>query len=325
MPIAAPFAALFDFIGRHATRFMFFGVLLGLAFPTLGSLLKPYFIPLLLLPLIFALVQLDWAAFQVHGRRPLMILGLFAFLQFVCPVMMALALRPTGLPLPLVQAVVLMAAAPPIISAAAISLILGLDTALAVIVIVLATALVPFTLPPLALGLLGIDVEMSLVEFSGRLALLVGIAFAAALMVRKITSPAWRRRNGSMLSGLSVFNLVLFAIAIMDGVTDYLLARPVYVLTAALLAFAANLVLQGLGYAAGRWLFRLRPPAAATLALLAGNCNMGLVMVALADKAGFEMVIFFAMGQLPMYMLPALLYPFYRRVAQSAPGGPIPE
>ena len=52
--------------------------------------------------------------------------------------------------------------------------------------------------------------------------------------------------------------------------------------------------------------------------MLTGNCNMGLVMVALADKAEFDMVVFFAMGQLPMYMLPGLLYPVYKKLANPA-------
>src|SRR3546814_3301413 len=80
-------------------------------------------------------------------------------------------------------------------------------------------------------------------------------------------------------------------------------------------AFVANVLLQVLGYAVGRWVFRLGQPAALTMGILTGNCNMGLIMVALADRAVFDMVIFFAMGQLPMYMLPGLLQPLYRRMA----------
>ena len=69
----------------------------------------------------------------------------------------------------------------------------------------------------------------------------------------------------------------------------------------------------------GDWIFvfRFGQAAALTLGILTGNCNMGLVMVSLADRAVFDMVVFFAMGQLPMYMLPGLLRPLYRRVAAS--------
>jgi len=129
-----------DFIGRHATRFMFGGVLVGLALPWLADLMRPLFVPLLLIPLTLALMRLDWQAFTAYGRRPLLILAILVFLLLLCPVLMLFALKPFGLPAPLNTAIVLMAAAPPIVSAAAISFILGLDAALAVIVIVLSTA-----------------------------------------------------------------------------------------------------------------------------------------------------------------------------------------
>ena len=309
-------AWFFDFIGKHATRFMFVGVLAGVALPWFAELLKPAFTVLLLIPLILALMRLDWLAFRAYARRPLLIVVILAFLLLVCPLVLLLALKPLGLPLPLVSAMVLMAAAPPIISAAAISFILGLDAALAVIVIILATALVPVTLPPLALLLLNIQLEMSLLEFMGRLGLLVGIAFAAALLLRIVTSLAWRERNKRLLDGIAVFNLVLFAIAIMAGVTDKMASDPGYVALTTACAFAVNLALQAFGFGFGKYALRLRNPAAATLGLMAGNCNMGLVMVALGEKADFDMIVFFAMGQLPMYMLPGLLYPLYQRLAK---------
>jgi BASS family bile acid:Na+ symporter len=53
---------------------------------------------------------------------------------------------------------------------------------------------------------------------------------------------------------------------------------------------------------------------------MTGNCNMGLVMVALADKADFDVIVFFAMAQIPMYMLPALLRPIYRRLLVAPQG-----
>lgn len=309
---------LLDFLGRHATKCLFGGVLIGLAVPPLAALLRPGLVVFLLLPLTLALMRLDWGAFRAYAKRPLLTVPAVAFLLLACPLLVWAALAPLGLPQPLTEAIVLMAAAPPITGTVAIALILGLDAALAVIVMVLATALVPVTLPPLALWLLDIEVQMSLAEFMGRLGLMVGVAFGGALLARRLTPPGWLQQNSRLVDGASVLALVLFAVAIMDGVTDKLLAQPGYVILATVSAFVANLALQALGYAVGRWIFRLGQPAALTLGILAGNCNMGLVMVALADRAVFDMVIFFAMGQLPMYMLPGLLQPLYRRMAARA-------
>ena len=46
---------------------------------------------------------------------------------------------------------------------------------------------------------------------------------------------------------------------------------------------------------------------------MAGNCNMALILAVLADSAQQEVVIFFALAQLPMYMLPLLANRIYRR------------
>lgn len=304
-----------DYMGRHATKFLFGGVLVGLLVPPLASLLRPGLVIFLLLPLTLSLMRLDWSGFQAYARRPLLFVPIIIFLLLICPLLMFAVLAPLGLPRPLMEAIVLMSAAPPVTATVAFALILGLDAALAVIVMVIATALVPFTLPPLALLLLNIEVQMSLVEFMSRLALMVGFAFAAALLAHWKLPPGWLQKNQKLMDGSSVLALVLFAIAIMDGVAAKLLAQPGYVLLATASAFIANLTLQALGYAVGRFVFRFGQPAALTLGILTGNCNMGLVMVSLADRAVFDMVVFFAMGQLPMYMLPGLLQPLYRRVA----------
>jgi BASS family bile acid:Na+ symporter len=100
----------------------------------------------------------------------------------------------------------------------------------------------------------------------------------------------------------------------MDGVTALALARPGYIIGATVAAFAANLVLQVLGALA--WLRQgVRP--ALTVGLLTGNRNMGLVLVALGADASFEVIAFFAVAQIPMYVLPGLLAPVYRRLVAS--------
>jgi BASS family bile acid:Na+ symporter len=301
----------FDFLGQHATLFLAGGVLLGLLLPPLASFFRPMLIPGLLVPLVIALVRLDWGALAAYARRPGLVALITAGLLLASPVLMWAALKVFNLPPPLVQGLTLMAAASPIVSCAAISLILGLDAALAVVVIVVTTALIPITLPTVALWLLGLEIAIDLPTFMLRLVLIVGGAFAAALLVRRLVPRQRLEANARMLDGASVTSLVLFALAIMDGVTSVALARPGYVLLVTLSAFCANVVLQSMGTLAA---LRLGMRTALTVGLLTGNCNMGLVMVALADKADFDVIVFFAMAQIPMYMLPALLRPVYRRL-----------
>jgi len=300
-----------EFIGRHATRFLGAGVLLGLLVPPLADLLAPLLVPTLMIPLALALVRLDWSAFRVYAGRPALVAAFIIWLLGVSPVLVWAALAPLDMAPPLRQALVLGAASSPIVSCAAISLILGLDAALAVVVVLLSTALVPLTLPPVALALIGVKLDIDLGSFMLRLGLLVGVAFAAAAAIRAAVPARVLERNARLLDGIAVLNMVLFAIAIMHGVTALALARPGYVLAVTVAAFAANVLLQALGTLA---FWRLGPRAALTAGLMTGNCNLGLVMVGLGPQADIDLVAFFAMGQLPMYMLPGLLWPVYRRV-----------
>lgn len=302
---------MLEFIGRHATRFLGAGVLVGLFVPALAELLAPLLVPTLLIPLALALVRLDWGAFRVYAGRPLPVALLVVWVLGVSPVLVWAALTPLDPPGALRQALVLAAASSPIASCAAISFILGLDAALAVVVVLLSTALVPLTLPPVALALLGMKLEIEIGSFMLRLGLLVGVTFAAALAIRALVPKRVLNRNAQLLDGIGVLNMVLFAIAIMHGVTALALERPGYVLGVTAAAFAANAMLQALGTAA---FWRLGPRAALTAGLMSGNCNLGLVMVGLGPQADIDLVVFFAMGQLPMYMLPGLLFPIYRRV-----------
>lgn len=301
------------FIGRHATAFMAAGVLIGLAIPPLAALAKPLLVPTLLIPLTLALVRLDWGAIAAYWHRPRLALILLAWLLGACPALvfvLATALVGLGMPDSLRQALVLMGASSPIVSSVAIALIVGLDATLAIVAVLLSTAIVPLTLPTMAFVFLGLSLEIGLVPFMGRLAALVGGAFAVAWLIRRLVPSAALTRARELLDGLTVVNLVLFGLAIMDGVTVYAFERPAYVLLATAAAFAFNLLLQAAGYLAFR---RLGTRGALTVALLSGNCNMGLVLVALQGRAPFEVTVFFALAQIPMYTLPALLTPYYRR------------
>ena len=59
--------------------------------------------------------------------------------------------------------------------------------------------------------------------------------------------------------------------------------------------------------------------AIAVVGLLSGNRNLALLLAVLVDRAEFDVLLFFAVGQFPIFVLPAVLAPVYRRIAQGAP------
>ena len=298
-------------LGRYATQVLFIGVFVGLALPDLANLFRPLLAPAVVILLFAALLRVNWAAMLAYFRQPGLAGLLTLWLLLVSPVLSWILLDLFPIPSSLSAAVVLMAAAPPILGSASIAMILGLDGALVVVGALLATLLTPLTVPPLALQLLGIQLDIGLGTFMARLGLVVVIAFIGALVVRRFVSAEALAARAQLLDGIVVTVMLIFAIAIMAGVTDAIFARPETVALWTLAAFVANPALQILGILAFSWL-GLRK--ALSIGLLSGNCNMGLLLAALPAEKDADVLLFFAIAQLPMYMLPVIMVPLYRRL-----------
>lgn len=305
---------LLAFLGGHATWVLFVGVFLGLALPSLAALARPLLAPAVAVLLTATLVRIDWQVMLGYLRRPWLAAVITAWLLLGAPLLMAAVLAFLPQPEALTTALVLMAAAPPILSSAPIAMILGLDGALALVAGLAATLLTPLTVPPLALALLGLELDIGVAEFMTRLSLLVAIAFAAALLIRRLIGRERLPRVATHLDGLVVTVMLVFAVAIMDGVTATLATRPMTVALWLAVAFVANPALQIAGTLAFAWLGRRR---ALTVGLISGNCNMGLLLAAFPPGTDFDVVLYFAVAQLPMYMLPAVMLPLYRRLVRS--------
>ena len=91
--------------------------------------------------------------------------------------------------------------------------------------------------------------------------------------------------------------------------------RPLVVALWLFVAFIANPALQ-LITILFFWSFGRR--LAFTAGLMAGNCNMGLMLAALPVDADFDVILYFAIAQIPMYVLPAMTKPIYRRLLAPA-------
>ncbi len=300
-------------MGVHAARFLAVGVFIGLLFPPVAALLKPLLAPAVALLLSVAMVRIDWSQVLIHGRRLRLSLSALLWLTVISPVVTWIICRAIDLPPAFTTALVLMAAAPPVTSSIAIALISRLDAALVLLGTLSATLIVPLTLPPLSLELLGLPIELSVLELSGRLALMVGSALAGSLIIRRLLGKEGLVRHAEALDGVTVVLMLTFGIAIMDGVTDAAFADPLFVIYCVAISFIANIGLQMIGAASFFWLgWR----GAISMALPSGNRNMGLLLSVLGSSAAPESALYFAIGQLPIYMLPAILAPVYRLAAQ---------
>lgn len=286
------------------------GVFLGLLLPPLASLLRPLLVPAILAPFLIALLRIDWRRLASQLGRPVRTAAALLWLLLFSPVLVHLVLLPFGLPEAIHGGLVLMAAAPPLMASGYLALMLGLDAALAVTLTVVSTALMPFTLPLVGLTLLGVDIDVPLRALMLRLALVVGGSLALAWLLRQLLPADFSRRHAEPLDGLAVLGLLVFAVAIMDGVSALLLRQPSFVLACAVAVYGFNVGLQIAGGLAFAWLGRR---GALTLGLCSGSGNLGLLLAALADRASFELFVFVAVAQLPIYTLPVIQRHLYHR------------
>jgi predicted Na+-dependent transporter len=307
------------FLGRHAAAFMAGGLFVGLALPGLAAWLRPLLPYFVFLLAAATMIRIDGPEILAHIGRPWRLALILLWGLVLSPIVTAALVTRLGLPDGLAHAIVIWSASPALISSPAIAFLLGLDGSLALLVMVASSLLMPLTLPPLVLGLLGVHLELGIVALMLRLVLFIGGAVALAAIARRLLGAKRIVRRRDELGGVNVVLLVLFAVAIMDGVGDIALNRPRELLLYAASALAASLGQQLLGTLA--FLYQGRSEAL-TIGLVCGNRNMASVWASLGAFATPELTLFFIAVQLPIYILPALLRPLYRRLLVAPPGAP---
>lgn len=306
-------------LGRHASPLFFIGVFAGVVVPPLAALLKPLLLPAILLPFLAALLKLEPAALLRQARQPALVLGLVVWSLIGSPLVVALVVTALGLEPGLAALVVATAACSPLMATPALAMLLGLDVTLALLVVVPATALMPFTVPPMALWLAGLTLDLEATALALRLAVLVLGSALVAFAIRRWLGPSRLAKAAPVIDGLAVLGFVVFAVGVMDGFTLTALDRPGLVAANVVAVFALNIGLQGLTV-----LCLLRHVAlrtALTAGLLAGNNNFGLVLASVVDTAPSTMLVYVAAAQFPIYLLPIVQRRLYPRFL-PVPGRP---
>jgi bile acid:Na+ symporter, BASS family len=306
--------SLLGILGRQARWALPAGVFAGIVLPDLATLLRPLLTAAVIGTLTTALLRMDWNQLAQIAVRPALPAVMALWLLVLSPLVVWLVCVLLGVPPDLRLLLVLQAAAPPIGSAAVFAMILGLDGAVAVIGTVVSTLLLPLTLTPLAGWLLpGAGLEVDLGAFFARVTLLVVAPFLFAWLLRRALGTGLLNRNADSLGGLNVVLLVIFAVAVMDGVTGRLLADPGYIGTLLGLACVAAVVLHLAGFVLFR---RAGLSGSYGAAILSGNRNMGLMLVVTAGTAGEAFSLYVGIAQIPMYFAPLVLTPFLKRSQQ---------
>ena len=306
-------------MGRHATALLPFSLLVGIAFQDLAAAARPLVSPLAILLLMLALVRTDWPRVRALLQQPALAIVLSAALLVAVP----LIVWPIWQVLPvwpgLAAALCLSAMAPAVTSAPTVAGFLRLDASLTLLVSLITNFAVPLTLPPLALWLLGLDLHISATALSLRLAGIVAVELAGALAIRAWLGADGVRHNIERIDGCSVAVLIVFAIPLMDGILARAQAEPLKLAGFIAASFAGMLLCNAV------MTLGALPFLGYRTALTAGYCsnsrNNALLMAVLPAAADKDIFLFIAAVQVPIYVIPTLLQPLYRRLLRD----PLPQ
>jgi predicted Na+-dependent transporter len=296
-------------IGQQGTRALVALVVVGIAFPTLGELLKPYLTEAVFVLLCIAFLGVDAASLKTCFQRPLLVVAATLWTAVALPLIFGGACLLLGLDrsLPdLFLALMLQAVASPMMAAPALAALMGLDATLVLVTLVTSTALIPITAPVFAFVFVGPGLSFSPLALAAKLsAILLGAALLG-FVLRKALGKAFIARQKMRIHGFNILVLFVFVAALMEKVGSRFLAAPSGTLALAALAFALFFAILCLTTAlflpAGR-------ESALALGFMASQRNMGLMLAATGGGLPEMTWLYFALSQFPIYLSPQLLKP----------------
>ncbi|MFG1298909.1 hypothetical protein V5F49_03845 [Xanthobacter sp. V3C-3] len=301
-------------LGRRSAPAVALSVFGGLAFPTLAGLAKPLIVPVILALLTLSFVRTDVSG-ALGGRRGPAALAAIAWTMLALPLAVGFAAQALGEPSAVTLAVLMQACAPPIMSAPAFALMLGLDARLVLAVMVGAMAMTPLTAPTLvghfSHGALSIDPLGLALRLGG----VVAGPAAAGLALRRLAGVERIAATRAPLDGLNVLLLGLLAFGLMDGVTVAFLDRPAFMAGLVALAFGLSVAGMGLTLLAFR---SVGAGDALTLGFAAGHRNISVMVAATGAALPPDTWLYVGAAQFPIYLLPLALLPLARRIRDDA-------
>jgi len=298
------------FSAQKASVLLAVGIFGGVVSPGLAKAFSGFVTPNVLAMMTLVLLRVDIPGTLAHLRRPVRVAAIIAFQLLACPVLVWAAASPLGVDRGITAGIVIFATGCAATSSAAFARMAGLDPELSLVTSLATTLLVPFTAPPMALLLLGIDLSIGVGAFMGRLALVVGLPMLVSLVLRRLIGPAWLERWADAVDGLLVWLVVFYGFAVMDGLGARMAADPAWVVQAVLAAFIVD---YGLNLVTAAAFAGFGAPIAASAGLMSGNRNMALYLAVLPATADPRIALFFGLCQFPLFLSPFLLKPLYRR------------
>jgi hypothetical protein len=310
-------------LGGQGTRGIAALVFIGLAVPQAGEILKPFVTEAIFALLCLSFMRVELSALRDHMRRPGLVLAASGWTMIGVPFASGAIGVATGLDLrspDLLLSLMLQAVASPMMASPALAAVMGLDSTLVLVTLVISTALVPITAPLFAYLFLGTALSLSPLGLGLKLLAILAGSVLVATTIRSAFGGSAVKRHARELDGLTVLVLFVFVAAVMGNVAGSFMADPIRVIELALLAFAVFFTLLG----ATALIFRRAGYGRAmALGLMVSQRNMGLMLAATEGVLPGTAWLYFALSQFPIYLSPQLLKPIVGE--SSAPVSSSPE
>ncbi|MEM6383847.1 MAG: sodium:proton symporter [Pseudomonadota bacterium] len=296
------------FLGQHGTIAIAASLLVGMAVPFLAATLRPWLDEAILTLLTLAFLRIGFRALGSELKKPLPVLLATAVALIALPALglglgAAFGLNQSHPEIYLALFIAL--AVPPITAVPIFAGLLRLPGAVALAFLILAMAATPLTawlhasvfFPAGSLPLDPSSIGLRLAGF------LVGAA-ALAFAIQKVAGLPRLDKIRTHLDGINVLAMLVFAIAVMDGVGPAMVQRPglVAILFVATFALAlGQMLLMRL------CLFFMEAQNAISVSLATGLRNMGLMVASLGMAIPETTWLWFAVGQFPIFFMPWLI------------------
>jgi hypothetical protein len=317
-------AAALSWLGRQDTRAVAALIIIGIALPSVGVVVKPFVTEAVFVLLCIAFLRVDSAASRSYLARPVIVFAATAWTSLVIPALFGASYVAFGLKdhsPDLFLALMLQAIASPLMAAPAFAALMGLDATLVLCAMVLSTALLPLTAPLFAYAFIGPALTLSPLALGLKLFVILAGSAVVGFTVRRIAGVTAIELQKERIDGFNILVLFVFIAAIMEGVAARLIATPMITIGLVALAFGvffAVLCLSTLLFVSAGW------ERALTIGFMTSQRNVGLMLAATAGALPEFTWLYFAFAYFPIYLSPLLLQALARRIiaAQIAPTPP---
>jgi BASS family bile acid:Na+ symporter len=309
---------LLTWIGRQGTRAIAALVVIGVALPPLGALLRPFVTEAIFLLLCISFMRVDLAALRNYLRRPGLVIALTAWTTVAVPLIVGTVSRIVGVDRyagDVFLALMLQAVASPMMASPSLAALMGLDATLVLITLVTSTALAPITAPVFAYMFFGSALTLSPLALGLKLAAILAGSLLVAGVIRWSVGAAAIAKHKLPIDGLNILVLLVFVSAVMGNVAGSLLDDPTKTLGLTVLAFAVFFGLVGISALIFRGIGRER---ALAIGFMVSQRNMGLMVAATEGALPGTTWVYFALSQFPIYWSPQLLRPILKRLGPAA-------